>query len=74
MNGRDSHIRSRDEEGGQPKETAMLNLLRLLRERRTYWNVVHELSTYSDSELHDIGIDRADIHAIARLAAKEAKA
>ncbi|MGO9420263.1 DUF1127 domain-containing protein [Roseiarcus sp.] len=52
----------------------MLNLLRLLRERRTYWNVVHELSTYSDRELHDIGIDRADIHAIARLAAKEAKA
>ena len=51
-----------------------LNLARFFRERRTYWNVVQELSTYSDRELHDIGIDRADIHAIARLAAKEEKA
>ena len=52
----------------------LFNLVRFMRERRTYWNVVHELSTYTDRELHDIGIDRADIHEIARLAAKEAKA
>ena len=50
------------------------NIGRFFRERRTYWNVVQELSSYTDRELHDIGIDRADIHEIARLAAKEAKA
>ena len=68
--------RSRDEEGGQTQETAMMmfNFVRFLRERRIYWSVVQELSTYTDRELHDIGIDRADIHEIARLAAKEAKA
>jgi uncharacterized protein YjiS (DUF1127 family) len=33
--------------------------------------VVQELSGYSDRELHDIGIDRADIHEIARLASRE---
>jgi uncharacterized protein YjiS (DUF1127 family) len=49
-----------------------LNLVRLLRERRTYWSVVHELSEYTDRELHDIGIDRVDIRSIARLAAREA--
>ena len=49
-------------------------LIRFLRERRTYWNIVQELSTYTDRELHDIGIDRADIHEIARLGAREAKA
>ncbi len=52
----------------------MFNLVRFLRQRRTYWSVVQELSTYTDRELHDIGIDRADIHAIARLAAKETPA
>jgi uncharacterized protein YjiS (DUF1127 family) len=52
----------------------VLNMLRFFRERRTYWSVVQELSTYTNRELHDIGIDRADIHAIARLAAKEALA
>jgi uncharacterized protein YjiS (DUF1127 family) len=52
----------------------LFNLVRFLRERRTYWNVVQELSNYSDRELNDIGVDRADIHAIARLAAKEAQA
>jgi uncharacterized protein YjiS (DUF1127 family) len=46
---------------------------RFFRERRTYWTVVQELSTYSDRELHDIGIDRADIHQIAHMASKEAK-
>ncbi len=52
----------------------LTNIVRFFRERRTYWNVVQELSTYTDRELHDIGVDRADIHEIARLAAKEAKA
>nr|WP_245427244.1 DUF1127 domain-containing protein [Roseiarcus fermentans] len=47
------------------------NLLRFLRQRRTYWNVVQELSQYTDRELHDIGIDRVDIRDIARLAARE---
>ena len=49
----------------------MFSLTRRLRERRTYWSVVQELTTYSDRELHDIGIDRADIHEIARLASKD---
>ncbi len=47
------------------------SVMRFLRSRRTYWAVVQELSDYSDRELHDIGIDRADIHAIARLASRE---
>ena len=47
------------------------SVIRFLRGRRTYWNVVRELSNYSDRELHDIGIDRADIHEIARLASRE---
>jgi uncharacterized protein YjiS (DUF1127 family) len=37
--------------------------------RHVYWSVVRELSAYSDRELHDIGIDRADIEAIAHEAA-----
>jgi uncharacterized protein YjiS (DUF1127 family) len=49
-------------------------IARFLRQRRVYWNVVHELSEYTDRELHDIGIDRADIHAIARLASAETPA
>ena len=49
-----------------------INFLRLLRERRTYLSVLRELSQYTDRELHDIGIDRADIRDIARLAAREA--
>ena len=61
-----------EKEGGQ-KETAMTiyTVMRFLRARRTYWTVVHELSNYSDRELYDIGIDRADIHEIARLASRE---
>ena len=35
------------------------------------WNVLQELSAYTDRELHDIGIDRADIYQIARLASQE---
>jgi uncharacterized protein YjiS (DUF1127 family) len=45
--------------------------MRFLRARRTYWSVVQELSDYSDRELHDIGIDRVDIHEIARAASHE---
>jgi uncharacterized protein YjiS (DUF1127 family) len=55
------------------KETAvkMFSLTRFLRARRVYWSVLQELTNYSDRELHDIGIDRADIHEIARLASRE---
>ncbi len=49
----------------------IFTLMRFLRERRAYWSTVQELSDYSDRELHDIGIDRADIHEIARVAARE---
>jgi uncharacterized protein YjiS (DUF1127 family) len=62
----------RNQEGGQLKETAMkFSLSRFLRVRRVYWSVLQELSAYTDRELHDIGIDRADIHEIARLASRE---
>jgi uncharacterized protein YjiS (DUF1127 family) len=47
------------------------SVLRFLRARRTFWTVVEELSNYSDHELHDIGIDRADIREIARRASRE---
>ena len=47
------------------------SLARFLRARRVYWSVLQELTSYSDRELHDIGIDRADIHEIARLASQE---
>ena len=47
------------------------NVMRFLRARRTYWTVIQELSNCSDRELHDIGIDRADINEIARLASRE---
>jgi uncharacterized protein YjiS (DUF1127 family) len=45
------------------------SIRRYFRERRVYWETLRELSTYSDRELHDIGIDRADIEQIARQAA-----
>jgi len=44
----------------------ILSLSRFFRRRRTYRTVLQELSGYSDHELHDIGIDRVDIHEIAR--------
>jgi uncharacterized protein YjiS (DUF1127 family) len=43
-------------------------LARYFRERRVYWTVMRELAAYSDRELQDIGIDRADIEHIARQA------
>jgi uncharacterized protein YjiS (DUF1127 family) len=49
----------------------MFSLSRILRRRRTYRSVIQELSSYSDHELHDIGIDRADIHEIARRTSQE---
>jgi len=49
----------------------MFSLARLLRRRRTYWTALKELSSYSDRELRDIGIDRADIHAIAQQMSEE---
>jgi uncharacterized protein YjiS (DUF1127 family) len=45
---------------------------RYFRARHVYWNVMRELSYYTDRELHDIGVDRADIPEIARAAAAEA--
>ena len=48
-----------------------LSLARFLRRRRTYRTTLLELSSYPDHELHDIGIDRADIYAIARRVSEE---
>ena len=45
---------------------------RYFRARNVYWNVMRELSCYTDRELHDIGIDRADVPQIARAASQEA--
>jgi uncharacterized protein YjiS (DUF1127 family) len=47
------------------------SLARYFRRRRAYWTIFQELSRYSNQELHDIGIDAADIPAIARRAAEE---
>jgi uncharacterized protein YjiS (DUF1127 family) len=47
------------------------SLTRFLRRRRTYRSVLQELSSYSDHELHDIGIGRVDIHEIARRTSQE---
>ncbi len=42
---------------------------RYFRARHVYWSVVKELSSYTDRELHDLGIDRTDIESIAHKAA-----
>ncbi len=42
---------------------------RYFRARNIYWSVMRELSCYTDRELHDLGIDRADIRDIAEAAA-----
>jgi uncharacterized protein YjiS (DUF1127 family) len=49
----------------------VFSLSRFLRRRRAYWTVLQELSSYSDHELHDIGIDRVDIREIARRKSQE---
>jgi uncharacterized protein YjiS (DUF1127 family) len=66
-------FRDRLKEGGSTTgdRIMLLSLVRFLRARRAYWSVVQELSAYTDRELHDIGIDRADIHEIARTASHE---
>jgi uncharacterized protein YjiS (DUF1127 family) len=51
----------------------MFSISLFFRRRRAYRNALHELSGYSDHELHDIGIDRVDIREIARLAAQEVR-
>ena len=43
---------------------------RFLEKRRLYWNVINELSSYTDRELQDLGISRGDIAAIAEQAAR----
>jgi uncharacterized protein YjiS (DUF1127 family) len=48
-----------------------LSLVRLFRQRRTYWAAIKELSSFSDRELQDIGISRADIHTIAQQMSEE---
>jgi uncharacterized protein YjiS (DUF1127 family) len=64
-------IASREAENSEKGLDMKLSFItRFLEERRRYWNVLHELSTYTDRELQDIGIDRADIHHIARQAAR----
>ncbi|MGA2488203.1 MAG: DUF1127 domain-containing protein [Roseiarcus sp.] len=49
----------------------MLSLARYFRRRLRYWTIFEELSRYSNQELHDIGIDAADIPEIARRASEE---
>jgi uncharacterized protein YjiS (DUF1127 family) len=49
----------------------MFSFVRFLRRRRTYRSVVQELSSYSDHELQDIGIYRANIYEIARRMSQE---
>ena len=43
---------------------------RFFHQRRVYWSVIRELSSYTDRELRDLGIDRGDIEHIAREAAR----
>jgi uncharacterized protein YjiS (DUF1127 family) len=45
-------------------------LAKFFRTRQVYWSVLRELSAYTDRELHDIGIDRADIEKIAYQASR----
>ncbi len=64
-------IRSRPRSHEMEPIMQMLSLARFFRRRRTYRTVLKELSSYSTHELHDIGIDRADIHTIARQMSQE---
>ena len=43
---------------------------RFLEQRRLYWNVINELSSYTDRDLQDIGIARGEIAEIARKASR----
>lgn len=50
---------------GSSKGTTM-NLTRSFNNWRKYRQTVSELGRMSSRELHDLGIDRADIHRVAR--------
>lgn len=43
-----------------------MNLIRNYRNWRRYRDTVNELSRLSNRELHDLGLSRSDIHAVAR--------
>jgi uncharacterized protein YjiS (DUF1127 family) len=58
--------------GIQETDMNFASFRRYFRARHVYWNVVRELSYYTDRELHDLGIDRADIPGIAEQAAAQA--
>jgi uncharacterized protein YjiS (DUF1127 family) len=45
-------------------------ITRFFRARQVYWSTLRELSAYTDRELHDLGIDRADIEQIAYQASR----
>lgn len=45
-----------------------MNVARTLNNWRKYRQTVNELGRMSTRELHDLGIDRADIHNVARSA------
>lgn len=45
-----------------------MNLIRNIRNWRTYRNTVSELSRLSNRELADLGISRGEIHTVARKA------
>ena len=49
----------------------MFSLTRFLRRRRTFKNLLEELSRYSDYELQDIGLVRVDVREIARRTSRE---
>ena len=65
-------FRGLSKEGGQSKETAMKlsSFALFLQPLRTYWSAVREFSSYSDSDLYDTGVGRADTHAIVHLASR----
>jgi uncharacterized protein YjiS (DUF1127 family) len=48
----------------------LAKLIRIFRTWRNYDRSVRELSRLNDRELADIGINRSDIHAVARSSAK----
>jgi uncharacterized protein YjiS (DUF1127 family) len=55
----------------QPEPTMAFDFLRrYLENRRVYVRTLRELSSCSERELHDLGIERADIYRIAREAAR----
>jgi uncharacterized protein YjiS (DUF1127 family) len=48
-------------------------IIRKVNARRSYYQVIRELSVYSDRELTDLGLCRADIHRIAADSARHAE-